>query len=38
MDLNEKYMRAAMKEAYKAELKDEVPIGAVIVYDGKIIA
>ena len=38
MDLNEKYMRAAMKEARKAELKDEVPIGAVIVYDGKIIA
>ena len=38
MDLNEKYMRAAMKEAYKAELKDEVPIGAVIVCDGKIIA
>ena len=38
MDLNEKYMRAAIKEAYKAELKDEVPIGAVIVHDGKIIA
>ncbi len=38
MDLNEKYMRAAMKEAYKAEQKDEVPIGAVIVYDGKVIA
>ena len=38
MNLNEKYMRAAMKEAYKAELKDEVPIGAVIVHDGKIIA
>ena len=38
MDLNKKYMRAAMKEAHKAELKDEVPIGAVIVCDGKIIA
>ena len=38
MNLNEKYMRAAMKEAHKAELKDEVPIGAVIVCDGKIIA
>ena len=38
MDLKEKYMRAAIKEAYKAELKDEVPIGAVIVCDGKIIA
>lgn len=38
MNLNEKYMRAAMKEAHKAESKDEVPIGAVIVCDGKIIA
>ena len=38
MNLNEKYMRAAMKEAHKAELNDEVPIGAVIVCDGKIIA
>ena len=38
MDLNVKYMRAAMKEAHKAELKGEVPIGAVIVCDGKIIA
>ena len=38
MDLNEKYMRAAMKEAYKAELKDEVPIGCVIVKDDKVIA
>ena len=38
MNLNEKYMRAAMKEAHKAELKDEVPIGAVIVCDGKIIS
>ncbi len=38
MNLNEKYMKVAMKEAHKAELKDEVPIGAVIVCDGKIIA
>ncbi|MBQ9734450.1 MAG: nucleoside deaminase [Clostridia bacterium] len=33
-----KFMRAAIKQALKAEQKDEVPIGAVIVMDGKIIA
>jgi len=33
-----KFMKAALKEAYKAELINEVPVGAVIVYDGKIIA
>ena len=32
------YMKEAIKEAMKAEQKDEVPIGAVIVKDGKIIA
>ena len=31
-------MRAAINEAKKAAAKDEVPIGAVIVKDGKIIA
>lgn len=31
-------MELALKEAEKAELKDEVPIGAVIVKDGKVIA
>ncbi len=31
-------MRAALKEAHKAELIDEVPVGCVIVRDGKIIA
>lgn len=36
--MKNKYMEAALKEAEKAKLKDEVPIGAVIVYDGKIIA
>ena len=36
--LNEKYMKEALKEAKKAYLKKEVPIGAVIVKDGKIIA
>ena len=33
-----KFMKQAIKEAKKALLKDEVPIGAVIVLDGKIIA
>ena len=33
-----KYMRAALQEAKKAELKDEVPVGAVVVYEDKIIA
>ncbi len=33
-----KFMGEAIKEAKKALKKDEVPIGAVIVYDGKIIA
>ncbi len=32
------FMREALKEAYKAYSKDETPIGAVIVRDGKIIA
>lgn len=36
--MEEKFMRAALKEAEKALLKDEVPIGCVIVKDGKIIA
>ena len=31
------FMRQAIKEAMKAELLDEVPIGAVIVHDDKII-
>ncbi len=34
----EKFMRLAIKEALKAKLKDEVPIGAVLVLDGKVIA
>ena len=33
-----KYMKLALKEAQKAFIKDEVPIGAVIVLDGKVIA
>ena len=33
----EKYMRAAMREAVKARALGEVPIGCVIVYEDKII-
>ena len=38
MDFMDKYMFVAFKEALKAVEKDEVPVGAVIVKDGKIIA
>lgn len=38
MDLDEKYMKVALKEAQKAALLDEVPVGAIIVQNGKIIA
>ena len=38
MDIREKFMKQALKEAKKAEQKEEVPIGCVIVLDGKIIA
>ncbi len=34
----EKFMKEALKEAQKAYDKEEVPVGAVIVKDGKIIA
>ena len=34
----EKFMKAALKEAEKAAYKGEVPVGAVIVKDGKIIS
>lgn len=34
---DEKYMKAAIREAKKAYSLGEVPIGCVIVYDGKII-
>lgn len=36
--LAEAFMREALKEAAKAYGKDEVPIGAVIVKDGRVIA
>lgn len=38
MQESEKYMKEALKEAKKAYKKLEVPVGAVIVKDGKIIA
>ncbi len=34
----EKYMKEAIKQAKAAAAKGEVPVGAVIVYEGKIIA
>ena len=36
--MNEKYMKMAIKEAKKALLKNEMPVGAVIVYENKIIS
>ena len=38
MTQDEKYMKAALREAKKAYKLDEVPIGCVIVQNGKIIA
>lgn len=37
MTENEKYMKQAIGQAKKAWVLDEVPIGCVIVYDGKVI-
>jgi len=36
--MEEKFMKEALKEALKAYQKEEVPVGAVIVKEGKIIA
>lgn len=38
MKQHEKYMREAIRQAYKAYKLKEVPIGCVIVYEDKIIA
>ena len=38
MTTEEKYMKQAIRQAKKAYLLEEVPIGCVIVQDGKIIA
>jgi tRNA(adenine34) deaminase len=34
---DEKWMRAALREAAKAASRGEVPVGAVVVHDGKIV-
>lgn len=38
MNQEEKFMKSAIHQARKAEKLEEVPIGCVIVYEGKIIA
>lgn len=38
MDRDEFFMRQALKEAYKAFEKEEVPVGAVLVHQDRIIA
>lgn len=38
MTVDEKFMKAAIREAKKAYALDEVPIGCVIVREGKVIA
>ena len=38
MENHEKFMREALREAHNAGTEDEVPIGAVIVWNGRIIA
>ena len=38
MNADEKYMKEAIRQAQKARVLEEVPIGCVIVSDGKIIA
>ncbi len=38
MEIDEHFMREALKEARKAFRAEEVPVGAVLVFDGKVIA
>lgn len=38
MTIDERYMKEAIRQAEKAYGLDEVPIGCVIVYEGKVIA
>lgn len=38
LSTDEKYMKQAIREARKAEKLEEVPIGCVIVYEGRILA
>ena len=37
MEIQEKYMKEAIRQAKKAEALGEVPIGCVIEYEGKLI-
>ena len=37
MSTDEKYMQAALREARRALEEDEVPVGAVIVHEGRVI-
>lgn len=37
-ELDEKFMRDALREAKAADAEDEIPIGAVIVFAGRVIA
>ena len=37
-ELDEKFMREALREAHMAEDEDEIPIGAVITFAGRVIA
>jgi len=37
-DIDKYFMQIALKEAYKAYNKNEIPVGAVIVSNGKIIS
>ena len=38
MEEKEKFMKAALRRAKKGMLQGEVPVGAVIVYEGKVIS
>lgn len=38
LNSDEKFMREALKEAHKAENEGEIPIGAVVICEGRIIA
>ncbi len=38
MTVDEKYMKQAIKQAKRAAALDEVPIGCIITYEGKVIA
>jgi tRNA(adenine34) deaminase len=37
-EIDNQFMQEAIASAKKAELQDEVPVGAVVVYEGKIVA